>query len=304
METPLVSVIMPAYNHAAFVGPALESVLAQTSGDLELIVIDDGSTDRTWEVIQGFKDRRLIRHHQENQDAFNTLNRGLRLARGKFVAILNSDDLFAPTRLERLLAEQRASGAAGLFSDVQPIDAGGRPLTAPDHPWNQWHAKNRNYYFQCGDLYQAFLKGNFMVTTSNLFLTAEAVRQVGDFSALRFLHDYDYIFRLMLAFPGRVRYLDAEKLVSYRLHGGNTLGQGAILAREQDRQVIRQYLLAALPAGSRALAQAGVERLAELEQELFVERNRLSAVSRLYRMKTWLLSLRQTRRARRRTLAR
>ncbi len=289
-RSPTVSVVMPAYNHERFVGPAIESVLVQTAGDLELIAIDDGSRDRTWEVIQGYQDPRLVRRRQENQDAFNTLNRGLALARGRFVAILNSDDLFEPNRLERLLAEQRASGAACLFSDVQPIDAGGQPLTDPNHPWHRWHARNRTYYFQCGSLYQAFLKGNFMVTTSNLFLTAEAVRRVGEFAALRFLHDYDYIFRVLLAWPGNVRYLDGEKLLRYRLHGANTLGQGAILAREQDQQVIRKYLLAALPAESQALAQAGLERLAELEQELAVERNRPAAASRLHRLKTRLLA--------------
>ncbi len=291
MNTPLVSVVIPAYNHERYVGPAIESVLAQTAGDFELLVIDDGSRDRTWDVIQGFSDPRLVRQRQENQDAYNTLNRGLSLARGRFIAILNSDDLFAPRRLERLLAEQRASGAACLFTDVQPMDAAGVEISDPGHPWNLWHAKNRGYYRQCGDLYQAFLKGNLMVSTSNLFLAAEAVRQVGNFCSLRFLHDYDYIFRVLLAFPGRVRYLAEEKLLAYRVHGGNTLGQGAILAREQDQAVILKYLLAALPPASRPLAQAGAERLVELEQELFVERNRPRAVGRLYRLKQRLRDL-------------
>ena len=298
MSNPRVSVIIPAYNHEHYIGPAIESVLAQTCGDFELIVIDDGSTDRTWDVIQGYRDSRLVCHHQENQDAYNTLNRGLHLVRGRFAAILNSDDLYTPNRLERLLAEQQNSGAACLFSDVQPIDAGGGEISDPAHPWNQWHQKNRRYLFECGNLYQAFLKGNLMVTTSNLFLTAEAVRQVGDFCALRFLHDYDYIFRVLLAFPDRVRYLADDKLLYYRVHGGNTLGQGAILAREQDQQVIRKYLLASMSMEVRPMVQAGVERLIELEQELVVERNRSSAASRLYRLKTRMLSGIQAIRAR------
>jgi len=188
------------------------------------------------------------------------------------------------------LAEQQATGAACLFTDVQPIDAGGRELADPGHPWNCWHQKNRRYFFACGHMIQAFLKGNFMVTSSNLFLTAKAMRQVGDFCALRFLHDYDYIFRVLLAFPGQVRYLGDEKLLYYRLHGGNTLGQGAIMAREQDQQVILKYLLASVPAASRALVQAGLERLIELEQELVIERNRPAATARLYRLKIRMLS--------------
>ncbi len=285
MPDLMFSVIIPAYNHESYIASAIASVLGQSFTDFELIVIDDGSSDATWDIIQGFKDTRLIRQRQQNQDAFNTLNRGLGLARGRYVAILNSDDLYAPNRLERLLAEQQASGAACLFSDVQPIDAAGRPILDPAHSWNLWHQANRRNFFDSGSLYQTFLKGNLMATSSNLFLTAAAVRQVGNFCARRFLHDYDYIFRVLLAFPGRVRYLADEKLLSYRLHGGNTLGQGAIRAREEDQEVIRQYLLAALPGEARALAQAGLERLIELERELAVERGRATAAARLYRLK-------------------
>ncbi|MBI3986209.1 MAG: glycosyltransferase [Lentisphaerae bacterium] len=275
-DSPLVSVVIPAYNHERYVGPAIESVLGQTCRDLEVIVIDDGSTDGTWRVIQPYlADPRVSAHTQANQDAYNTINRGLHLARGRFVAILNSDDLYAPRRLERLLEIQKAAGAECIFTDVQAMDAAGTPITEPRHHWNQWHEKNRRFYFECGDLYTAFLKGNFMVTTSNLFLTAGAVRKVGDFAPLRYLHDYDYIFRVMLACPGRVHYAQDEKLVFYRIHGSNTLGQGAITAREQDQAVIRKYMLARLPDAFQPLAQAGVDRLLELERELHVERNRL-----------------------------
>lgn len=287
MAQPLVSVVIPAYNHEAYVGPAMESVLAQTVRDWELIVIDDGSTDRTWPVIQGFQDPRLICHHQENQDAYNTLNHGLHLAQGRFIAVLNSDDVYAANRLERCLAELERTGAECVFTDVQPMDAGGHLLTDSDHPWNCWHQKNRRFYFQCGDLYTAFLKGNFMVTTSNLFLSAAAAARVGDFAPLRYLHDYDYIFRVLLACPDKVRYLPDEKLLYYRLHGGNTLGQGAVTAREQDQQVIKKYLLAGVPADARARVAAGMERLVELEQELAVERGRLAAATYARTFQGW-----------------
>ena len=288
MATPAISVIIPAYNHERYIAPAIASVLEQSEGDLELIVIDDGSTDHTWEVIQSIQDSRLVRRRQTNQDAYNTLNRGLHLARGRWIAILNSDDRYAPQRLERLRAEQQASEAVCLFSDVQPIDAAGQEINAPDHPWQRWHQTNRRYYFACGNLYQAFLKGNLMATSSNLFLTAAAARQVGDFCALRFLHDYDYIFRILQSFPGRVRYLADERLLYYRLHSANTLREGAIRAREQDQEVIRKYLLAAMPEAVRPLAQAGTERLLELERELCRERNRPPAAGYLDRLRNRL----------------
>jgi glycosyltransferase involved in cell wall biosynthesis len=276
MPTPDISVIIPAYNHEAYIGPAIESVLGQTFGDFELIVINDGSTDRTGAVMRGFSDPRLTCLDQPNQDAFNTLNRGLGLARGRFVAILNSDDLYAPTRLERLRRECLETGAECVFTDVQPVDAAGRPILDPAHGWNVWHQRNRNHYFACNDLYTGFLRGNFLVTTSNLFLTADAARRVGPFAAYRFLHDYDYMFRVLLACPGKVVYLRDERLLFYRIHGGNTLGQGAILAREQDQRVIRTYLLEGVPAEWRGRVATGADRLVELERELEQERRRLA----------------------------
>ena len=268
MSSPLVSVVIPAYNHQKFIGPAVDSVLGQSCADLELIVVDDGSTDRTGEIVRSYTDPRISYYYQENQDAYNTINRGMSLARGRFIAILNSDDIYSLDRLERLLAAQAASGAVCLFSDVVPIDDEGDQFTDPQFGWNLWHQKNRAFYRQCGDLYTAFLKGNFMVTTSNLFMTREAQLKVGNFCSLRYLHDYDFIFRMMLAHPGQVAYLDDAKLLSYRIHSGNTLGEAAITGREQDQQIISTYMLAAIPGPYTALAAAGSERLIELEREL------------------------------------
>ena len=272
---PKVSVVIPAYNHERFITTTVDSVLGQSHEHVELIVIDDGSTDRTGAILKGVGDPRLTYVHQENQDAYNALNRGLSMVTGDFVAILNSDDVFAPDRLRRLLQVQSETGAQCLFTDVVPIDDEGRELLDPDFGWNIWHQKNRQFYFSCRDLYTAFLKGNFMVTTSNLFLTRAAVLKVGPFAPIRYLHDYDFIFRTMLAFPGQVLYLDQEQLLYYRIHGGNTLSQAAIVGREQDRDVIRKYLLARMPESFRDIVAAGSDRLVELERELFEVRRAL-----------------------------
>ncbi|MBE0583991.1 MAG: glycosyltransferase [Desulfofustis sp.] len=268
MTEPLISVVIPAYNHERFVGAAVKSVLGQSCDDLELIVVDDGSTDRTGEVVQGFTDPRLRYFYQENQDAFNTINRGIGLARGRYIAILNSDDLYTLDRLEKLHDICRTGNAVCAFSDVIPIDAAGVAFGDPDFGWNRWHRKNREFYFACGDLYTAFLKGNFMVTTSNLFMTAEAARRVGPFCSLRYLHDYDFMFRMLTKFPDKVYYAADEKLLFYRIHGGNTLGEAAIAGRQQDQHLIRTYLLAVVPEKYRAYVEAGCDRLIELEREL------------------------------------
>ena len=273
----LISVVIPAYNHERFIGPAVDSVLNQTWENLELIVVDDGSTDGTGDRVQAYSDPRLSYYYQENQDAFNTINRGMGLAKGEYIAILNSDDIYTTDRLEKLVALQQESNAACLFTDVLPISDAGTVFTDPDFGWNIWHQKNRDWYFSCQDLYTAFLKGNFMVTTSNLFMTTEAVQQVGQFCSLRYLHDYDYIFRMMLAFPDQVRYVADEQLLYYRIHDGNTLGEAAITGRQQDIEVISKYMLAALPEQQqRSLAAAGTERLMILRDELEQVRSELS----------------------------
>ncbi len=273
---PLISVIIPAYNHEKFIGAAVDSVLNQTVSDLELIVVDDGSTDNTGSIVKAYTDPRLSYHFQENQDAYNTINRGLSMARGEYVAILNSDDVYTLDRLAKLLDYCRKHEAECVFSDVVPISDTGIIFTDPDFGWNVWHQKNRNYYSACGDIYRAFLKGNFMVTTSNLFMTAKAARTVGNFCSLRYLHDYDFIFRMMLAFPGRVHYLDGEKLLYYRIHSGNTLGEAAVVGREQDQALITKYMAARIPTELREDVTAGAERLIELGCELHEVRLALS----------------------------
>jgi len=279
VEKKLISVVIPAYNHEKFIGDTIESVLGQTYSNFEIVIIDDGSTDRTAEICQSYEDKRVRYFYQENQDAFNALNKGLELAKGFFISILNSDDIYTLNRLERMVAEHHAQDMECLFSDVIPISDQGDELLDPAFGWNIWHRKNRTFYKQCGDLYTAFLKGNFMVTTSNLFATAAAFKRVGGFRPIRYLHDYDYIFRMMLANPGKVVYLSDEKLLYYRIHGGNTLKEAAVTGRLQDMEVIRKYMLEGINEKQRPHAAAGADRLVELAQELHevehdqVERN-------------------------------
>jgi len=267
-DSPIVSVVMPAYNHERFVGVAVDSVLNQTFPDLELIVIDDGSTDRTGEIVRARADKRIRYYHQDNQDAFNALNRGMDLSNGAYISIINSDDVYAVDRLQRLVALQRDSSAACIFTDVTPIDDNGESLGDQQHPWTVWHERNRNYYLEGKDLYNGFLHGNYMVTTSNLFMTRALYETVGEFCSLRYLHDYDYIFRILLAAEESTIYLHDEKLLSYRIHGANTLSAAAITGREQDRQLIRKYLIAQCPPETRAYINTAINRLVALEHEL------------------------------------
>ncbi|WP_413438378.1 glycosyltransferase [Sulfuriferula sp. GW1] len=100
-RTPRVSVLMAAYNCAAYIGEAIDSVLAQTMPDLELILVDDGSTDHSPEIMARYaaQDARVTVHRQENQGIGSATNQALRLARAPYVAILDSDDAMEPERL-------------------------------------------------------------------------------------------------------------------------------------------------------------------------------------------------------------
>jgi glycosyltransferase involved in cell wall biosynthesis len=277
MSHPLVSVVIPAYNHELYVGYAIDSVLDQTCQDFELVVVNDGSTDGTEGVIQGYDDPRLRYFYQENKDAYNTINRGISLARGEYIAILNSDDIYVVNRLEKLVEFCRENELVCAFSDVIPVDDQNNEFEDPEFGWNVWHQDNRDYYFGCNDLYTAFLHGNFMVTTSNLFMTRHAAERVGPFSSLRYLHDYDFIFRMIRTFEDGVGYLHDHKLLYYRIHPGNTLGEAAISGREQDQDLIEKYMLEAVPQEFRGYVSTGSKRLVKLEQELNQVRRQLTA---------------------------
>lgn len=125
---PRVSVLIPAYNAAGSIRRAVDSVLAQTYSDLEVIVVDDGSTDSTRDVLANYGDR-ICYIYQENQERSAARNNGIRNARGEYIAFLDSDDYWLPTKLERQMALFDEHPETGLvYSLAYSIDANGRRL--------------------------------------------------------------------------------------------------------------------------------------------------------------------------------
>src|SRR5688500_10687859 len=102
-ESPLVSVIIPVYNYDRYLAEAVESVLSQTYQHLEVIVVDDGSTDRSGEVAKSFAGRRLRYCHQIHAGIGPTRNKGVELAQGDFIAFLDADDRWPCAKIERHL---------------------------------------------------------------------------------------------------------------------------------------------------------------------------------------------------------
>jgi glycosyltransferase involved in cell wall biosynthesis len=99
-EPPLVSIIIPTYNYAAYLERAIGSCLRQSYGNVEVIVIDDGSTDATGEMVKNTGDPRVVYHYQENQGVSAARNRGLKLAKGDFIAFLDADEYLTDDSIE------------------------------------------------------------------------------------------------------------------------------------------------------------------------------------------------------------
>lgn len=134
METnrPLVSVIIPTYNRAGVIKNAIESVLCQTYGNIEIIVVDDGSTDNTKDALLSCKDR-IKYFYKENGGVSSARNFGIREARGEYVAFLDSDDIWLPPKIERqldLLAKNNDLDC--MIGDIEFIDISGKVMKRSD----------------------------------------------------------------------------------------------------------------------------------------------------------------------------
>jgi len=116
-DAPLVSVVVPCYNTERYIGEAIDSIVAQECGSLQIVVIDDGSTDRSMEVVRRFGDRVECRS-QPNAGISAARNAGIAMARGRYLAFLDADDVWTPTSLNRRLDRLRL-GADCVYGGVE-----------------------------------------------------------------------------------------------------------------------------------------------------------------------------------------
>src|SRR5689334_1116166 len=107
LAQPLISVLVTTYNHDRFIGAAIESILAQTLGDFEAVVIDDGSTGATGNVVRSFSDPRIRYLHQPNQGPSVATTTAVAACRGKYLALMSGDDVLHPDRLRKQLEAYR-----------------------------------------------------------------------------------------------------------------------------------------------------------------------------------------------------
>lgn len=236
-DSPSITVAIPLFNHARFIGLAIDSVLSQSSAADEIIILDDGSTDGGSDIAErmlaGRSHARMLR--QNNQGAHATINRLVSLSQSEYVAVLNSDDLFQPGKLARCRALLRAAPATGLVcGGVRLIDQSGKVLTeGVEADWLQRAARFRA---SSGLLQLALLNENFVASTSNMVFARRIWQRIGGFQDLRFCHDLDF---LMAAFAqGPVIVDEPDVHISYRVHPTNTIKQDPLLVQVEVAAVV------------------------------------------------------------------
>ncbi|MEB3178367.1 MAG: glycosyltransferase [Nostocaceae cyanobacterium] len=183
---PTISVIVPAYNGERTILQTIESIRKQTFSDWEIIVIDDGSKDRTVELVNTVKDERLKIFSYENGGLPVARNRGISHAQGEYIAFIDADDLWTPDKLADQLEALQKNPQAGLaYSWTSVIDDKAESI----------YESNKVYYE--GDVYADLLTYNFIASGSNALVRRQAIEDAGEFEpTLGSAEDWDYWLRI------------------------------------------------------------------------------------------------------------
>lgn len=211
-NTPLVSVITPAYNCEATIAETITSVLAQTFSDFELIIVDDGSTDSTAAIVHSFTDERIRYIHQINSERSIARNNGIENSNGKYIAFLDADDLWLPEKLQKQLPMLEKRPELGLvYSGLYYFD---------DQTGERLDYFQKFLNFQRGDISLALALGNDFIQSPTPIVPKHVFERVGTFDPdLPPVEDWDMWIRIAYHYP--VDYID-EPLACYRVHANMT----------------------------------------------------------------------------------
>jgi glycosyltransferase involved in cell wall biosynthesis len=206
---PRVSVVIPTYNRGELLRETIDSVLAQTYHDFEIIVVDDGSTDNTAQLLTRYQDDvRLVYRAHKNCGVAATRNHGIRLARGEFLAFLDSDDRWLPQKLERQLQFADAHPEYGLIAtEISSFNKRGAVKA---------QNKTATYRIKNGHVVEHLLFGNW-IQTSTVLARRECVQAVGGFDEEVGQFGEDWLTWMRIAARSAI-YFMPEPLVEYRIH--------------------------------------------------------------------------------------
>lgn len=208
--TPKISVIMSCFNAANFVSEAIGSILGQTFTDFELILIDDGSSDNTLDIIKRYelKDSRVVVIEKQNTGAADSRNWGTLASKGEWIAILDADDIALPTRLEQQFAYTvKNPDVVILGSDFISIDKHGSTMKKYHYPASDFQLKKRQQRNMAFPPHSSFI------------YRAEVVKRIGGFNT-RYVQSEDWDLWFRLEEQGRIACLN-KPLVKIRKHSNN-----------------------------------------------------------------------------------
>jgi len=217
MSTALVSIIIPTYNYAAYIGKAVDSVLKQTYANIEIIVVDDGSTDNTKAVLKKYGDK-LVYIQQNNQGAAAARNRGLKEACGDYICFLDADDMYYPDNItEKVRLLEADESLDWCYSNWAWVDEAGNEMMRGDEPEvSLAHIKAQ------GDVLALALQGYRLGTNVFMFRKVLTDKLQGFDVRLKVLEDYDYYLRA--AALGKLGYIDKVLCAIYQ--HADSLGTG------------------------------------------------------------------------------
>jgi glycosyltransferase involved in cell wall biosynthesis len=227
-QNPLVSVVVITYNAAEYVAHAIESVLQQTWKNLELIVVDDGSTVETPQVVGRFGDHRLKYVRQDNQGPNAARNRGIGESRGEFVAFLDADDWWLPDKICRQVSVAAANPNAGLvYSLAISVDVSGKENA-------------RTESIVTGRVVDQLLLGQCIAgSASSAMVRRKTIDSVGMFDAsLQYAEDWEYWIRIASQFDVAC----VPEYDVYLLSRPGSRGKNALATRDQSLQFIHDAL--------------------------------------------------------------
>lgn len=231
----LVSVCINAYNSADVIGETLESVLNQTYKNLQIIIVDDCSTDNTAEIVKSYDDDRIELYTlPKNFNISNANNECLHRAKGEYIAHIDSDDIWAEDKIEKqikFLEENPQYGAC--FTHATLIDKTGRIFASGELPESFLTLFDRENMTQAGFVRRFYDHSNFLCHSS-MVMRMSVYEKLGDHDlTLNKLHDYDYWIRMNFICP---LYIYPEKLVFYRIwHANNsTLGNAETIGHNEE----------------------------------------------------------------------
>ncbi len=206
---PEISVIIPTFNRETFIGDAIDSALNQTFLDLEIIVVDDGSTDNTRKIVAAYKDPRIKYVYIDNSGLAAARNKGITESRGSYLTFLDSDDILYKNALDVLYENIKKRKVMMLYSNC---------CLAGEEKNIPFGLKFKKKHYE-GKIFETLLlKGNF-ISCLGILIDRRVVDTVGCFDPnFRRLEDWEYFLRI--AKKHEIGYVD-ETLSEYRFHGGN-----------------------------------------------------------------------------------